>query len=234
MTHDETTDDYQAMPPTLKTVNRVCFLDCKEGVTTGTILSMFGVFFTNFSFSSYVFYILIFFLEDPKTFSMSPEKALSTAAWLLCVCYPFNLVSSLFSGYLFVRFGRRNIILTGFLLGISSCMFVPFMSYSIYPNLFLVIVMVNIGTAWTQNPPLIADYVKPNSIGKAYAIQGLLTFTATIFAVAVLFGTTKDLDFEVSVPIVCAILYSLTFLSACGLKEIKSSQTELVSQDGQE
>ena len=50
--------------------NQVLFLDCKPGVTHITILSMLGVFFTNFSFSSYVFFILIFFLEDPATFHM--------------------------------------------------------------------------------------------------------------------------------------------------------------------
>lgn len=51
-------------------------------------------------------------------------------------------------------------------------------------------------TALTQNPPLIADYIRPSSIGKAYAIQGLMTFIGTIFAVAVLFGTTKDMPFQ--------------------------------------
>ena len=53
------------------------FLDCKEGVTLCTILSMFGVFFTNFAFSSYIFFILIFLLEDPATFALTPEMALS-------------------------------------------------------------------------------------------------------------------------------------------------------------
>ena len=57
--------------------NRVLFLDCKEGVTTCTILSMFLVFFTNFSFSSYMFFVLIFLLEDPTMYKMSPETALS-------------------------------------------------------------------------------------------------------------------------------------------------------------
>ena len=82
------------------------FLYCKEGVTTVNILSMFGVFFTNFSLSSYCFFILVFFLEAPDTFSMSPEKALSTGAWLIFLGYPFNLISSVCSGYLFVKFGR--------------------------------------------------------------------------------------------------------------------------------
>ena len=70
---------------------------------------------------------------------------------------------------------------------------------------------------------MIADYVKPCSIGKAYAIQGLMTFTATIFAVAVLFGTTKHLPFDQAALIVCPILYLMSFMSVCGLKEVKSA-----------
>lgn len=58
------------------TDNSVMYLDCKPGVTYLTVLSMFMVFFTNFSFSSYVFFILIFLLEDPSTFNMSPDVAL--------------------------------------------------------------------------------------------------------------------------------------------------------------
>ena len=146
------------------------FLDCKPGVKFGTIASMFGVFFTNFTLSSYAFFILMFFLQEPTTFNMSPEKALSTGAWLVFTAYPFNLISSVLSGIMFVRFGRRKVILAGFLIAITALFLVPYIGMDIYPNLFLLISLLNIGTAWTQNPPLIADYVRPNSIGKAYAI----------------------------------------------------------------
>jgi len=47
---------------------------------------------------------------------------------------------------------------------------VPYLGGNIYPNLMILIALINVGTAWTQNPPLIADYVKPSSIGMAYAI----------------------------------------------------------------
>ena len=200
------------------------FLDCKEGVTTCTILSMFLVFFTNFSFSSYMFFVLIFLLEDPTMYKMNPETALSQASWLIFLGYPFNVLSSICSGYLFVRFGRRKIILAGFIIAITAGFLVPFFGLTLYPNLMLLIAAVNVGTAWTQNPPLIADYVRPSSIGLAYAIQGLLTLTATIFAVAVLFGTTKNLPFAQAVMIVCPILYFMTFISSFGIQEVKPSE----------
>ena len=72
--------------------------------------------------------------------------------------------------------------------------------------------------------------MRPGSIGKAYAIQGLLNFLATIFAVAVLFGSTKDLPFSSAIFIVCPILYLISFLSIIGLKEVKS-RTEVNGEE---
>ena len=205
----------------VETNNRIMFLDCKEGVTYCTILSMFGVFFTNFAYSSYVFFILIFILEDPKTFAMTPELALSSASWLIFLCYPFNVVSSLISSYMFMTFGRRSVILSGFMICVTATLCVPYLGTKFYPNLIILTAFCNIGTAWCQNPPLIADYVRPSSIGMAYAIQGLLTFSATIFAVAVLFGTTKNMAFTSAAPIVCGIFYFMAFVASFGIKEIK-------------
>ena len=101
----------------------------------------------------------------------------------------------------------------------------------IYPNLMMMIAAVNIGTAWTQNPPLIADYVRPSSIGLAYAMQGLLTFTATIFAVAILFGTTKHMEFQQAILIVCPTLYGMALISSYGIHEVKAIQNESSDQN---
>ena len=156
---------------------------------------MFGTFFINFTFSSYVFFILIFFLEDKNTFALSPETALSRASWLIFWGYPFNLVSCLTSGYVFVYFGRRKVIFFGFTLAITASLLLPFIGVAYQSYLYICFIAVNIGTALTQNPPLIADYIRPESIGLAYSIQGLLTSLGTIFAIAGLFQYTKDLEF---------------------------------------
>lgn len=174
--------------------NTVFGLDCKEGVTHGTIASMFLVFFTTFAFSSYCFFVLIFIFEESKYFHMGPAKALSSAAWLIFAGYPFNLMSSMLTGYLFVRFGRQKVILAGFLMSVTGGLLTPFAGQSVFPGMYLCILLIHIGSAWTQNPPLIADYIKPNSIGKAVAIQGFVTSIATLFAIGVIFGSTKHLD----------------------------------------
>ena len=174
--------------------NIVLGLNCKEGVTHWTILSMLLVFFTSFTFSSYCFFVLIFIFEDSQFFHMGPAAALRSAAWLIFWGYPFNLMSSMLTGYLFVKFGRRKVILAGFLMSITGGLLTPFCGKSIFPGMYLAILLIHIGSAWTQNPPLIADYVKPNSIGKAVAIQGFITSIATLFSIGVIFGSTKHLD----------------------------------------
>ena len=159
-----------------------------------TVLSMYSVFFTSFAFSSYCFFVLIFIFEESRYFQMGPASALSSAAWLIFWGYPFNLLSSMLTGYLFVKCGRRKLILAGFILSITGALLTPFVGKSIFPGMYCCILLIHIGSAWTQNPPLIADYIKPNSIGKAVAVQGFVTSAATLFSIGVIFSSTKHLD----------------------------------------
>ena len=80
------------------------------------------------------------------------------------------MIASILSGYLFVRFGRRKVILSGFIAGVTGILIIPYVERQIYPWIFIICCVLMIATSMTQNPPLIADYVKPNSIGKAYAM----------------------------------------------------------------
>ena len=91
--------------------------------------------------------------------------------------------------------------------------------------------MVHIGSAWTQNPPLIADYIEPESIGKAVSVQGLITALATIFSIGVLYDETKGLDFKWQITVACVFMYILAILSVIGLKEVVETDPE---QDEQE
>ena len=54
----------------------------------------------------------------------------------------------------------------------------------------------------------------------------MLTFLATIFAVTVLFGLTKDMDFDYAILTVSPVLYLMSLISVCGLKEVKSNLDE--------
>ena len=140
-------DEYAKAKPINVEKNMVLWLECKEGVTLWTVLSMFSVFFTSFAFSSYCFFVLIFIFEDSAYFHMGPARALQKVAWLLFASYPFNVISSMLTGYLFVKFGRKNLILAGFALSITGALAVAFS-----PNiqvLYLFIVLIHIGSAWT-------------------------------------------------------------------------------------
>ena len=117
---------------------------------------------------SFTLFIMIFFFE--QEFNMKPETALSTVSLLIFFSIPLNILSSTLSGYIFNRYGRKKPILAGFLISITGCLLVPYAGQTVYPNIYLLVCMIHIGSAWTQNPPLIADYIEPNSIGKAVAV----------------------------------------------------------------
>lgn len=63
-----------------------------------------------------------------------------------------------------------------------------------------------------------------------------MTFVGTIFAVAVLFGSTKEKPFEQAALIVYPTFYIMSLISVCGIKEVQSArplpvQTEADDQD---
>ena len=189
------------------------YMNCKEGVTYKTLLAMYLTFFTSMTISSFGFFTMIFFFEED--YHQTPQKALSTVSLLLFYGMPFNLISSVFSGYIFNKFGRKKPIFIGFFMTLTILVFIPFVGT--IDGVLVLMIISQITSAWTQNPPLIADYIEPNSIGKAVAIQGLLNAVATIFAIGVMFDQTKHLPFQVQIPVFCALMYFLAAIAIIGI-----------------
>jgi hypothetical protein len=59
---------------------------------------------------------------------MAPNIALSTASKLLGLSTPFYLLTALFSGAIFVHFGRRISIFLAFFLGVIGALLMPFVN----------------------------------------------------------------------------------------------------------
>ena len=74
----------------------------------------------------------------------------------------------------------------------------------------------------------------PASIGKAVAIQGFLQSMASLFAIGVIFSSTKHLDQRYASLIIAPILYSLSCVAVTGLKEVKKSEKVLDSESPNE
>ena len=125
--------------------NRIMFLNCKEGVTFMTIFAMYFTFFTSMTISSFGFFIMIFFFEED--YNMSPEKALSTVSMLLFYGTPFNLLSSVTSGYVFNKFGRKKPILLGFVGTLSILVWIPFVGR--VDGVLALMILSQITTAYT-------------------------------------------------------------------------------------
>lgn len=97
---------------------------------------------------SYVVFVLIFFLVDESLpFHMKPDYALSTAAKLLGLSWPFYLVTTLSAGWIFVRFGRRLPIFCGYLVSLSGAVIMSCLARTVWPGVYLCLVMIQLGAA---------------------------------------------------------------------------------------
>jgi MFS family permease len=115
-------------------------------------------------------FVLIFFLVDSEYFHMKPDTAMATAAQLLGLSWPFYLVTTLTAGWVFVRFGRRRPIILAYFFGVTGIIILPFIAQTIFPGVYMCLILIQIGAAVTQNTPLMADYIKERSMGSAIAL----------------------------------------------------------------
>lgn len=129
--------------------------------------------FTSTALSSYVMFILIFFLQD-EPFSLRAEESLYVAGKLLFLSYPFCIVASFGSGWIYGKFGKRRPIFVGFILSVLALGFAPFLSNKVMPGLYICLVIIQLGSTITSSAPLIVDCVKEDSLSAAIAIQGLV------------------------------------------------------------
>jgi MFS family permease len=133
-------------------------LKCHAGITKINIIGAFLVLFTSASFSAYNVFILIFFLEDKyQPFAMKPAEALSAAAELLFFSFPFCIITSFGSGWIFGKFGRRKPIFTGYLIGVLGASIVPFVAKTIIPGVYFCLVLIQVGATITLSSPLLVD-----------------------------------------------------------------------------
>jgi len=140
---------------------------------------------------------------------------------LIAAALPFQLVFSLLAGYLFDQYGRvRLLLLSG--LAICACIaVVPWTAPSIF-LLGLVRIFLGIATQPMVVQPLVNDYVKKGSRGKAVSFNSLAIVVAEVLALGVLFHHTKEMDFRIAFFITALIILGLVLTACSLLKEPKS------------
>lgn len=94
------------------------------------------------------------------------------------------------SGFLFTKFGRQFPLLVGFLVCCVSAGLAPYIASEIMPGVYCCLVLIQIGTTLTSSAPLINDFIKPQSIGTAVVVSGLVGMLGTVASIGVLFCYT--------------------------------------------
>ena len=111
-----------------------------------------------------------------------------------------------FAGYIYELAGRRIVLVTCLFGSVALFVILPFTAPN-YPLLVLVKSLTYVFGTTVDAHPLIPDYVKSESRGRAVAMALLGTITGEVFAMTVFIGMTINMGLDQSflfVAFICA------------------------------
>ena len=152
-------------------------------------------------------------LEDKTMFNVPSEEGGQIASDLTIFSLPFTMVSTFFVSYIYELVGRKLTIFVSFLTTAMLFVYLPYTA----PNLnHLIAVRCGIGVTMSAPlaNPLVPDYVKRSSRGRAIALNGIGFVIGEVFSMGVLFNLTKSMDYRDAFKIASGIIlfFSLFFL----------------------
>ena len=156
---------------------------------------------------------MAYMLEDKHMFKIPANEIGTQVSLLTEYSIPFSMITTFFVSYLFELWGRKKTIFFSYLLTAGVYFMFPYSA----PNLnYLIILRCAIGVTMSAPlaNPLIADYVKRSSRGKAIALGGVGMVFGEVFSMGILFNMTKSMSYFDAFAIASAIifLFSLFFL----------------------
>ena len=143
-------------------------LTVKKETTCANAFAIFYLHFVNIASSAFVNSQMIFLLKSEDHFAISQHDIGRATSRLVFVLFIFSMIFSPMFGYIFDLFGRRKPILISMLFKIVVVLFLPYTS----PNFILLVagkVLFGLMSLIIDCEPLVADYVKNESRGKAIA-----------------------------------------------------------------
>eukprot|EP00347_Sterkiella_histriomuscorum_P013627 403363997 len=175
-------------------------LKVKQGVTTWNIVAMTLILFTVLQFLLFYEVSLIFLLQSKDNFNLTTNEAQTAVNDIIFWSQLLTLIFDLLAGSTHDLLGRKLTIFIGFTIACSAFVVQPWLS-AVYPGILICRSIVQIGLSGPASTPLVADYVKQSSRGKASAYVGLLAGIGVIFGIFVMFGSTKHLPYTYSYAI---------------------------------
>lgn len=169
---------------------------------------------------------LAYMLPDPHYFSIPRSQIGMQTSNLTIYSLPFGLVTTFFISYAFELLGRKFTISVSYLLTGIIFVLIPFSK----PYFWLLAAMrcaIGITMAGPISHPLINDYVRKNSRGKAIALNGLGSVFGEVMAMGVLLKLSKTMSYEAafaltgSIIVAWGLFYSL-FIKNPNLRNIQN------------
>mmetsp|Transcript_37894 Transcript_37894/g.27895 ORF Transcript_37894/g.27895 Transcript_37894/m.27895 type:complete len:115 (+) Transcript_37894:408-752(+) len=101
----------------------------------------------------------------------------------------------------------------------ATAILCPLTAPSIYPWYFLVRMVGGCAIFGIMGNPMIVDYIKKESRGKAYAIQSLAVMVGSYVGIGILFNATKGLPVDIAQYICGAFVVPVALTLAFIMKE---------------
>lgn len=148
---------------------------------------------------------MIFMLRDPESFNVPENQIGLLTAQVLLVAQLITLSIHPSFGYAYDLFGRKLIVVGSAALLVGTVYVFPVTS----PSITLLKCVYTFGfilRCLKEANPLLIDYVKSESRGRAAGMRLLGTFFGEIFCQAFLVGLTSKMSFKASFHLVSIIL----------------------------
>jgi len=115
---------------------------------------------------------LAYMLPENDMYNIPDSEIGSKTSWLTIYSLPFSLVTTPFISFSFELLGRKMTLTMSYLLTAVVFFFIPYTSPS-FAMLALMRCLIGVSMAAPLAHPLINDYVRKGSRGKAIALNGL-------------------------------------------------------------
>ena len=157
-------------------------------------------------------------LEDKHMFNIPPDEVGQVASDLTIYSLPFTMVSTFFVSYMFELVGRKWTIFFSFLF--TACLFVllPYTAPNL-SHLILVRCMIGVTMSAPLANPLVPDYVKRSSRGRAIALSGVGFVIGEVFSMGVLFNLTKSMRYHDAFLVAAGVILVFTFFFLIAVKD---------------
>lgn len=162
----------------------------KKDATRWNLFAIPYAFFLITSMGGYLNVQIVYLLRDPEAFNVEPERQGRVISNIMLVAICCGMAFTAVAGYLYDIFFRKVTIFTAAVIA-AICLFVcPHTAPSLFWLTF-VRAVIQMALATIGSHPMIMDYVKKESRGKAAALQNLGNLLGETFAMSVLFSISK-------------------------------------------